>query len=350
MGQATASHRGIRRDRRTFALACRARVHRPGAGFPARLRTARPIRRHDLRHRNLDHTTVDYATEHAGSHGRGHPVAGLGSCAGRRRAGRVVLFAHRCARRHHHRRRRGVDDAGLVPRWCLPRRRCPPRRRRYRRCVRNAFEQNGLAFASRSERVGVTMDQRTTECPETFLTAEDPGGVFGAGNFPCIYASMSIKTAAYRSVRLKRSQTRLAADCLRHFLATSRTFAGPASLSVVFEDCEQPSVDSYRDEFWQILQEFHDLDEAPWPQWLPADPTRREWEFCFAGESVFIVCSTPLHTGRRSRWSPHFTLTFQPSWVFDALGTVNGSEVRRRIRERISRYDSLPLHPLIGQD
>jgi FPC/CPF motif-containing protein YcgG len=75
------------------------------------------------------------------------------------------------------------------------------------------------------------------------------------------------------------------------------------------------------------------------------------WEFSFAGEPIFVVCSTPAHVTRQSRRSSAFTLTFQPRWVFEKiLGTEKAAEAAfAEVRKRLIPYDSTPPSPLLGR-
>ena len=80
------------------------------------------------------------------------------------------------------------------------------------------------------------------------------------------------------------------------------------------------------------------------------EPEHDEWEYCFAGTPMFVVCNTPAHQGRRSRNGLGLTITFQPRWVFDGIEghTPAGQKARRTIRARIDRYDALPPSPRLG--
>ena len=64
------------------------------------------------------------------------------------------------------------------------------------------------------------------------------------------------------------------------------------------------------------------LDKNAWPAEIPEQVDHPMWEFSFAGEPIFVVCSTPAHVMRQSRRASTFMLTFQPRWVFEKiLGT-----------------------------
>ena len=75
------------------------------------------------------------------------------------------------------------------------------------------------------------------------------------------------------------------------------------------------------------------------------------WEFSFAGEPIFVVCTTPAHVMRQSRRSSAFMLTFQPRWVFEKiLGTEKAANAAfAEVRKRLVPYDSASPSPLLGR-
>ena len=130
--------------------------------------------------------------------------------------------------------------------------------------------------------------------------------------------------------------------------------------SVVFNEFEAmmlgeasplKSVAEYESVFWKILQDLRRADSDPWPSGVPQDLDHHLWEFCFAGEPIFVVCNTPAHVLRQSRRSSTLTLTFQPRWVFDAiLGTeAAAANAFKTVGERLLPYDMLPKHPSLGK-
>jgi len=74
------------------------------------------------------------------------------------------------------------------------------------------------------------------------------------------------------------------------------------------------------------------------------------WEFSFGGTSIFVVCNTPSHTRRRSRYSPGFVITFQPRWVFEGLEpeSARGAAARRVIRKRLRAFDGTAPSAALG--
>jgi uncharacterized protein len=169
--------------------------------------------------------------------------------------------------------------------------------------------------------------------------------------FPCTFA-----VAAFRQGHLRFAFVESATDettwaplptLLTQYVTTSQTIAPITSFVVFFRpENGRHEIDWYEDRFWAILQYLHRHDPMPWPADLPRDPENPRWEFAFAGEPIFVVCNTPTHRWRRSRWGPELTITFQPRSVFRGLEahTARGDAARRTIRRRLSQYDA-PLQP-----
>jgi uncharacterized protein len=102
--------------------------------------------------------------------------------------------------------------------------------------------------------------------------------------------------------------------------------------------------------FWHVLQHLHDVDRRPWPGAYPMDPADPNWEFCFEGEAMFVVCATPAHVARRSRQAGCMVVTFQPRFVFRGLehDTPAGNAARAIIRRRVVSYDDIPIYPFLA--
>ena len=131
-------------------------------------------------------------------------------------------------------------------------------------------------------------------------------------------------------------------DCPDHLARGVLPPGGPRSAARIW----------YEERFWSVLGYLHAHDPQPWPAELPCEPEHPRWEFAFAGQPIFVVCNTPAHRRRRSRWSPEMTITFQPRSVFHGLEaeTPRGQSARRGIRQRLSRYDApLEPSPLLGE-
>src|SRR5262249_39725085 len=75
-----------------------------------------------------------------------------------------------------------------------------------------------------------------------------------------------------------------------------------------------------------------------------------KWEFSFAGEPVFVVCTTPAHIARQSRHSTGFMITFQPRWVFDKILRMEktAEAAFANITNLLKRYDFIQQSPPLG--
>lgn len=142
------------------------------------------------------------------------------------------------------------------------------------------------------------------------------------------------------------------AEGLATYLDGARDIAEITSLAAFFEPpADSLSEAAYFDRFWDLLDYLRRHDPAPWPDGVPADPADPEWEFCFAGEPIFLVARAPCYERRHSRYAPYgLEVTVQPRWVFDGLGpdTEAGRRARRTIRDRLADYDDVPRHPDVG--
>ena len=182
---------------------------------------------------------------------------------------------------------------------------------------------------------------------EALLSTESP--------FPCTFAVAAAKKRTLRfgfvddldDVRAWTSLTTV----ISTYLDTYQSLSKDTSLVVFFRP--QPQVrpiEEYHAKFWSVLQYLHDHDPHRWPADVPEDPDHPMWEFSFGGTSIFVVCNTPSHTRRRSRYSPGFVITFQPRWVFEGLApeSARGAAARRVIRKRLRAFDGTAPSAALG--
>lgn len=169
--------------------------------------------------------------------------------------------------------------------------------------------------------------------------------------FPCLRGVMGHEENHLRFAFLEKINASVLAKTLSAYLRSARSFGQYTSL-VVFE---QPGtihpLGMYHQKFWQSLRALSNLDKKDWPKSIPNEVNHRHWEFCFDGHPIFVVCNTPAHVLRRSRYSSAFMMTFQPRWVFDNL--LNTKEKAERefnlVSNRLRPYDHVEKSPLLGQ-
>lgn len=173
--------------------------------------------------------------------------------------------------------------------------------------------------------------------------------------FPCIPATQgfSLNHLQYGFVGDPRegSTTQELAELLSTYTENSRKFGKYTSLVVFFDTPSDLSktfnVQDFEKLFWEQLNQLSELDTIEWPSHIPFDPNQPAWEFCFHGEQYFMYCATPAHKNRLSRYFPYFMLAITPRWVLEKFNSSPSfsKKIRSTIRKRLSRYDSIAIHP-----
>jgi FPC/CPF motif-containing protein YcgG len=173
--------------------------------------------------------------------------------------------------------------------------------------------------------------------------------------FPCTFGVSALRRGHLRFAFVEdspgQSEWPELPGQLASYLETYREIAQITSFVTFFRPAvEGLGLDTLEERFWATLQYLHDHDPSPWPDDVPQDPEDPAWEFCFGGHPIFVVCNTPAHDRRQSRWNSAMVITFQPRTVFDGLdaGTPRGDAARRVIRRRLADYDEVEACPVLG--
>lgn len=168
--------------------------------------------------------------------------------------------------------------------------------------------------------------------------------------FPCVFGVAGYRADQLRYLFLDDDDVEGLARNLRAYMAESRSCGPNTSLLVFFRPRPLLPLEAYRAKFWAMLGRLASLDDSEWPADIPAELDNPHWEFCFAGEPVFVVCNTPAHVQRQSRRSSSFMMTFQPRWVFDnILGSPRAREASvSKVRQRLATYDMIPPSEELG--
>ncbi len=170
--------------------------------------------------------------------------------------------------------------------------------------------------------------------------------------FPCLFGTAGLKADQLRFSFQETLEGPALASALEVYLADARTY-GPNTSLVIFERplSRVETLDAYANRFWQLLRAIAKEDTAPWPIGIPTQLDDPAWEFCFAGEPVFVVSNTPAHVMRQSRRSSTFTLTFQPRWVFESiLGTEEAAALSiDAVSKRLNGFDLVAKCPSLGR-
>ena len=169
--------------------------------------------------------------------------------------------------------------------------------------------------------------------------------------FPCVFGVAGFEADQLRFAFGERLEPAWLAQVLGAYLTQARDFGPNTSLVVFSRPGPVVSLEAYRSRFWATLLALSAQDRGECPPSISHYLTDPSWEFCFAGEPIFVVCNTPAHVFRQSRRASTFMLTFQPRWVFERLlGTPAAAErAFGKVRRRLKRYDMLPPSPCLGQ-
>src|SRR5882757_8384018 len=169
--------------------------------------------------------------------------------------------------------------------------------------------------------------------------------------FPCAFGVSVYRADQLRYLFLDPFEVEVLGTHLAHFVAESRSLGPNTSLVVFTRPRPVQTMDAYYRKMWLTLDQLARLDKSPWPDTIPEQIDHPMWEFSFAGEPIFVVCSTPAHVMRQSRRSSAFMLTFQPRWVFEKILATEkaASAAFAEVRKRLIPYDSTSPSPLLGR-
>jgi FPC/CPF motif-containing protein YcgG len=169
--------------------------------------------------------------------------------------------------------------------------------------------------------------------------------------FPCTFGVNGYRLNQLRYLFLDPFDVATLAEGLARYVGEARSFGPNTSLVVFTRPGPVRSLEAYYNQFWTTLDQLARIDDADWPAEIPHSVDHPMWEFCFAGEPIFVVCNTPAHVSRQSRRSSSFMMTFQPRWVFDKiLGSERAAEISfSKVRKRLIPYDSVAPSPHLGR-
>jgi amino acid adenylation domain-containing protein len=210
--------------------------------------------------------------------------------------------------------------------------------------------------AARQERVfRVGIDESTGRWPTWLSEAvSDFEVVVRDRSYPCHFGRHALELGELFASWLTSGEDMvLLARDLAAFLDTSQAFPRRRMALAVFvePESEQHSHKWYGEYFWSVLAGLRAVDDEPWPADIPVSPQDPRWEFSFHGVPMFVFAASPTHHLRRSRQlGAGLVLLFQPRNVFHGVegGTPGGIIARKQIRSKLLKWDSAPLHPLIG--
>lgn len=176
-----------------------------------------------------------------------------------------------------------------------------------------------------------------------------------ADDYPCYFATLGQKRGELRYTWADCPTDQSLPKTVKTFCALSESSPKTRYALVIFVKPEaEPGAkdhDGYRDDFWHTLNHVHHNDPEPWPNAQPTDPANPLWEFCAFGVPSFVFGAAPSYVRRRARnLGPGLVLLLQPRTVFRGIegGTKGGDAARKKIRERLVRYDGVAPHVDFG--
>src|SRR4051812_6964316 len=169
--------------------------------------------------------------------------------------------------------------------------------------------------------------------------------------FPCVFGVAGHRQDQLRYLFLDPYDVEILGAQLAQYVSESRSCGPNTSLIEFTRPRPVQTLDAYYRKMWLTLDQLAGLDKSPWPAEIPEQIDHPMWEFSFAGEPIFVVCTTPAHVMRQSRRSSAFMLTFQPRWVFEKiLGNDKTAEAAfAEVRKRLLPYDGTSPSPLLGR-
>ena len=169
--------------------------------------------------------------------------------------------------------------------------------------------------------------------------------------FPCLFGVAGFQKNQLRFAFSEDMRAEEIITPLAHFVKNCRRYGVNTSLVIFSKPRNVDTIDAYNSRFWTLLRDLAKLDKHAWPQDICTEIDTPEWEFCFAGEPIFVVCNTPAHVQRQSRRSSAFMVTFQPRWVFEnLLGTdKSASKAFNSVRSRLVEFDLSEPSPHLGK-
>ncbi|MDZ3952297.1 YqcI/YcgG family protein [Bacillus thuringiensis] len=174
--------------------------------------------------------------------------------------------------------------------------------------------------------------------------------------FPCYFAVNSEKNgwSRYLFVNSAYDENELLKmkDGVYEYIKSYKKIAKRTTLVIFFKPTMKKMLaEDYKKQFWHVLNYLLLNDPEPWNSKIPRDPNNIKWEFCFAGEPIFVVCRAPFYSDRKSRYTEQsLEITLQPRGTLDDItgDTKQGKKIRELIRGKLLEYDDIAIHPDIG--
>lgn len=166
--------------------------------------------------------------------------------------------------------------------------------------------------------------------------------------FPCYFGTKAEAQGHMRFAYATDDRDATIPRALAEFVEFSRANAKRRHVFIAFYPDGPDGVAAQTRRFWDILGWLHEQDPQQWPGEVPTDTDNPGWEFCFAGDPMFVFPCIPAYRQRLSRrMGDQFALCFQPRRVFFGVNRDDpgGERIRADIYDRVRRWDGVPPHP-----
>lgn len=169
-------------------------------------------------------------------------------------------------------------------------------------------------------------------------------------DFPCYFGTKAEERDRMRFAYASDEDRDHLPDVLRAFVSHSRAHPKHRSVLIVFFEPvgRERTLAEDEERFWELLDWLHARDHEPWPDDVPTDTSSPHWEYCFAGDPMFVFPCIPAYRRRRSRrMGPYYMVCFQPRRVFYGVeqGTPGGERARELIWDKVRSWDPVEPHP-----
>ncbi|GAA1619314.1 YqcI/YcgG family protein [Kribbella sancticallisti] len=174
--------------------------------------------------------------------------------------------------------------------------------------------------------------------------------IISSPGFPCFFARQALDKGQITFSYAAGAGSQVLDDCLlalRELAAHIRVEPELTGVLLIdVDDCVTIDDDAaFAD---KLLAHLITAGADRWPDHAPRDTTDPRWTLWIDDVGFFLNISTPRHTRRRSRnVGDAIAVIAQARATFDAPAPSE-PRVRANIRQRLSDYDSAPVHRALG--
>ncbi|MDN3525271.1 YqcI/YcgG family protein [Halomonas sabkhae] len=175
-------------------------------------------------------------------------------------------------------------------------------------------------------------------CSQLLETLSNP-------EFPCFFGVSAKKNIKLRFFYIEKQVTKCAVESGLKAFNNFRSLECKSdyNLAITLGGDIYSDRDRLKDDLWSALEA---LDTFPKKQVASSSK-----EFFFEGEPYFVLVTGPFYKNTPSRFLSDFPIVlFQPREVFQGYeaGTKSGTIARKKIRDRVVKFDGSPLHSIVG--